>query len=61
LIRENNPNILIYVLTGVEYGGIPSEKDFREKYAIKKWIKKPIYARDLGRIILADISTQKGA
>lgn len=61
LIRENNPKILIYVLTGVEYGGIPTEKDFTDKYAVKKWVKKPIYAGELGRIILDDISTQKGA
>jgi CheY-like chemotaxis protein len=61
LIRENNPNILIYVLTGVEYGGFPSEKGFTEKYGIKKWIKKPKYAGDIGRMILADINAQKGA
>jgi CheY-like chemotaxis protein len=53
-IRKENTQMPIYILTGVEYDRILSEKDFKEKYNIKRWVKKPIYAGDFCKLLLQD-------
>lgn len=48
-IREQDQDIVIYVLTGIEYEGIISEHEFKKKYKVKEWLRKPIPAWELCR------------
>ena len=55
-IRAEDDDITIYVLTGIEYEGVISEKEFTDKYKIKKWIKKPLPARKLYEYLINDFN-----
>ena len=56
-IRKNDTEIPIYILTGVEYDKVLREKFFVEKYKIKRWVKKPIYAGDFCDYLMSDFKS----
>ena len=40
-IREQDKDVTIYVLTGIEYEGIIPQPDFGTRYRVKRWLRKP--------------------
>lgn len=45
-IRANNPDIIIDILTGIDYEGLPPDHKFKERFNVRQWYKKPLFAGD---------------